>query len=165
MHWKRGAGLLLTAFASLASTAGADEDALGWIVGSWKGTRTETSTGKSAALRTDIRSVLASLGEEEELEVEDGATPYRGLYLQVFDPKLGKSVLMYVNARRRQFARLEGTAAADRGEWDSTTAQPPHRSRLRYEKTGKDSWRRTQMVSEDDGKSWQVLFVDELRRR
>jgi hypothetical protein len=36
---------------------------------------------------------------------------------------------------------------------------------MRIERTGKDSWKRTQLVSEDSGKTWTVLFVDEARRR
>ena len=139
-------------------------DALSWTIGRWEGTRTEAATGKAAALRSEISSILGGAGEEERLDVEEGSPPYRGLYLQVSDPRLGKSVITYVNARRREFSRLEGHATADRGEWDSVTARPPHGSRMRVERTGNDTWRRTQLVSEDGGAHWTVLFVDDLRR-
>ena len=139
-------------------------DALSWTIGSWEGTRTEAGTGKAAALHAEISSILGGAGEEERIEVEEGSPHYRGLYLQVSDPKLGKSVITYVNARRREFSRLEGHATADHGEWDSVTARPPHGSRMRIERTGNDTWRRTQLVSEDEGAHWTVLFVDDLRR-
>lgn len=158
--------LLLTAGCASrpAAAPAAGADALGWTVGHWEGTRTEPSTGSRDPVSTVVRSVLGGVGEEEELVVGSGPKPYRGVYLQVFDPKLQKSVLMYVNAVRREFARLEGTATAERGEWDSTTSRPPRRSKLVYERTGEKTWRRTQKISEDDGATWKTLFVDELRR-
>jgi hypothetical protein len=35
---------------------------------------------------------------------------------------------------------------------------------MRVERTGPGSWKRTQLVSEDGGRTWTVLFVDEMRR-
>ena len=139
-------------------------DALGWIVGGWKGERVEPSTGDRDPISSECRSVLGGLGEEEEIVVGTGPKAYRGVYLQVFDPKVQKSVLMYVNNMRRQFARLEGAASSERGEWESTTSIPPRRSKLVYERLDANSWRRTQRISEDDGGTWKTLFVDELRR-
>ena len=140
-------------------------DPLAWTIGRWEGPRTETATGQADRLHSTIESVLAGAGVEEQLEVDEGSPHYHGLYLEVFDPKSAKSVVVYVNARRRNFSRLEGTAGPDGGEWTSVTAVPPHGSRMRIERTGKDSWRRTQMVSEDGGRTWTSLFVDEMRRR
>jgi len=145
--------------------ADAVADPLSWTVGRWEGTRTETATGSVARLHSTIESVLAGAGTEERIEVDEGAPHYHGLYLRVFDPKLGKSVIVYVNARRRNFSRLEGAAGDDGGEWTSVTAVPPHGSRMRIERSGKDSWRRTQLVSEDGGRTWTPLFVDEMHRR
>jgi hypothetical protein len=71
---------------------------------------------------------------------------------------------MYVNASRREFARLEGDAGPDRAGWLSTTARAPKGSRLSYERIGSDRWRRTQEISNDSGVHWTVLFVDEMRR-
>ncbi|HWC64705.1 MAG TPA: hypothetical protein VG777_01380 [Thermoanaerobaculia bacterium] len=140
-------------------------DPLAWMVGRWEGTRTETATGHADRLHSEIRSVLAGAGIEEEIEVDEGSPHYHGLYLEVSDPARGNSAVVYVNARRRNFSRLEGTAGPNGGEWSSVTAVAPHRSRFRIERTGKDSWKRTQLVSEDDGKSWTTLFVDEGRRK
>ena len=140
-------------------------DPLAWMVGRWEGARTETATGQSDRLHSEIRSVLAGAGIEEDIEVDEGSPHYHGLYLEVSDPAQGRSVVVYVNARRRNFSRLEGSAGPQGGEWSSVTAVAPHRSRFRIERTGKDSWKRTQLVSEDDGKSWATLFVDEARRR
>jgi hypothetical protein len=140
-------------------------DPLVWTVGQWEGTRTETATGHADRLHSEIQSVLAGSGTEERIEVDEGSPHYHGLYLEVSDRSLHKSVIVYVNARRRRFSRLEGTANADGGEWTSVTAEPPHGSRMRIERTGKDSWRRTQLVSEDGGRTWTTLFVDEMRRQ
>jgi len=109
--------------------------------------------------------VLGGAGTEERIEVEEGSPRYLGIYLEVSDSKGEKSTIVYVNARRRNFSRLEGIASAEGGEWTSVTAVAPHGSRMRIERTGKDSWKRTQMVSEDGGKTWSVLFTDEMRRR
>jgi hypothetical protein len=139
-------------------------DALAWTIGRWEGERVETATGIREPLRTEVVAVLGGAGEEERLEVGAPGKLYRGLYLQVFDPEIRKSVLMYVNATRRHFARLEGMAGPDRGEWTSTTARAPNGSRLTYERIGSDRWRRTQMVSNDSGIHWTVLFVDDMQR-
>ena len=139
-------------------------DALLWTVGRWEGTRVEPSTGDREPISSEIRSVLGGVGEAEEVVVGTGPKPYRGLYTQVFDPKLQKSVLMYVNNTRREFARLEGTASPERCEWESTTSRPPRRSRLVYERLDANSWHRTQLISEDDGRTWKTLFVDDLHR-
>src|SRR5512142_1801936 len=139
-------------------------DPLAWTVGRWEGRRIEAATGDAAPLHSEISSILGGAGTEERIEVEEGAPHYMGLYLEVSDAKGEKSTIVYVNARRRNFSRLEGTASAERGEWTSVTATPPHGSRMRIERTGKDAWRRTQMVSEDNGRTWTSLFVDEMRR-
>jgi hypothetical protein len=139
-------------------------DALSWTVGKWEGTRFEPKTGDRAPFTTEIVSILGGVGEEEQLAIPSRGGTYRGLYVQVFDPKLQKSVMMYVNNTRREFARLEGTAASDRAEWQSTTSPGKRRSRLLYERRDSSSWRRTQFVSEDEGRTWTALFVDELRR-
>jgi hypothetical protein len=139
-------------------------DALAWTIGRWEGERVEAGSGDRSPLETEVTAVLGGAGEEERLEVGAPGSLYRGLYLQVFDPGIGKSVLMYVNATRRSFARMEGTAASDRGDWLSTTARAPRGSRLVYERIGPDRWRRTQLVSQDSGAHWTVLFIDEMRR-
>jgi len=153
-----------TSLPSAPASASASSGPLAWTVGRWEGTRTEAATGQAATLHSEIMSVLDGAGEQEQIEVEEGTPHYHGLYLEVFDPKTGKSAITYVNARRRNFSRLEGTATAEGGEWTSVTAVAPHGSRVRVERLGKDAWKRTQLVSEDDGKTWTVLFTDDLHR-
>lgn len=167
----RAAALSVAAAALLLSDGRAAEpvrdsppaDPLAWTVGRWEGTRTEAATGQAARLHSEISAVLGGAGTEERIEVEEGTPRYMGLYLEVPDAA-GKSVIVYVNARRRSFSRLEGSAGERGGEWTSVTATPPHGSRMRVERTGPDSWKRTQLVSEDGGRTWTVLFVDAMRR-
>ena len=161
------AAVLLATPARAADSPGTSPapDPLAWMTGRWEGTRTETATGHADRLHCEIRTVLGGAGIEESIEVDEGSPHYHGLYLEVSEPKEGKSVVVYVNARRRNFSRLEGTSSADGGEWTSVTAVPPHGSRFRIERTGRDSWRRTQLVSEDGGKTWNTLFVDEAHRK
>jgi hypothetical protein len=139
-------------------------DELSWLVGEWRGDRFEPSTGDRAPVVSVVRSILGGAGEEESLEIKTSKGTYHGLYVQVTESG-GKSVIMYVNANRRSFARLEGTARADGGEWVNAAAQGPHRSKLVYEHPSPKTWRRTQNVSEDGGKTWAILFVDELERK
>lgn len=81
------------------------------------------------------------------------------LYIQVFDTKIAKSVMMYVNAKRREFVRLEGDIKDHGGEWLGPSLTE-HRSRLVYEWTSKGQWKRTQYVSEDSWKTWTILFME-----
>lgn len=148
-----------------ARTAPAVTEPLSWLVGTWVGTRVEPATSSRASVVSKITSVLGGAGQQESVEIRLPKGVYRGLYLQVFDPKLDRSVLMYVNATRREFARLEGTATATGGEGRNVSTQGSHRSKLVYEHPSERQWRRTQYVSEDEGKTWSVLFIDELHRK
>jgi hypothetical protein len=160
-----GAALARTgASAAPAAVPSPPTDPLAWTVGRWEGERIESASSARAPLRTEVEAVLGGAGEEERIEVGEPGKLYRGLYLQVFDPSLKKSVLIYVNATRREFARLEGMAQDGQGEWVSTTARAPRGSRLTYERLDPNRWRRTQWVSEDSGSHWTVLFVDEMHR-
>ena len=158
--------LILLSVTIAAQQPATSDDPLNWIVGKWEGTRYEPSSGDRAQLTSDITSVLDGVGQEEQIVIlRSGKKPYRGLYLQVFDPKIQKSVLMYINATRREFSRLEGTASTDRAEWLGTNTQGGHRSKLVCERLNANEWRRTQYVSEDSGQTFSILFVDTLKRR
>lgn len=138
-------------------------DALNWLTGKWRGTRLEPSSGDRDPVVSVVRPILGGAGEEEMIEIRTSKNTYRGMYLQATETN-GLSVIIYVNANRRHFARLEGKAQSDGGEW-LNVAQGSHRARLVYERPSSNTWRRTQYVSEDAGKTWSVLWIDNLERR
>ena len=103
-------------------------------------------------------------GQVECLRVEGERGPYTGFATRTRDVATGRWVMVYTNAPRRTFARLEGEIAGARSTWTSTTVEPGRGSRLVSERLGPDAWRRTQLVSQDGGATWQELFTDELAR-
>ncbi len=140
-------------------------DPLSDLVGRWTGTRLDVPSGDRDKVSSRIESILGGAGQQESIEIATGKGTYRGLYTQVFDPHLDKSVVIYVNANSRKFIRLEGKTDSKGAEW---MGPPPydgkHRSKLVLERLSADQLRRTQYVSEDAGETWVKLWVDELHR-
>jgi len=139
--------------------------ALVWLFGEWRGFRFEPSSGERAPVVARITPILAGAGEQETLDIQTSKGLYHGLYTEVTEPKTGKSVIIYVNSNRRSFARLEGNATSNGGEWLNVVTEGAHRSKLVYERPTPRTWRRTQYVSEDSGQSWSILWVDDLKRQ
>jgi hypothetical protein len=73
-------------------------------------------------------------------------------------------VRQYVNATRGRFVRLEGEVEGDRSTWRATTPGRTRESRLVSERLAGERWRRTQLVSDDGGGTWRILWEDELER-
>jgi len=148
-----------------ASAAGT----LAWTRGDWTGTRRNAADGTEAPMTVRVVPILGGAGQTEQIEVRGAKGTYHGFGTEVFDGQLGRWVMMYANAVHGRFARYEGTAEGAGGtaegarvDWWSTTAEAPHRSRLVWERPKADRWRRTMSVSDDDGKTWRVLWNDEL---
>jgi len=139
--------------------------ALAWLFGEWRGFRFEPSSGERAPVVARITPILAGAGEQETIDIQTSNGLYHGLYTEVTEPKSGKSVIIYVNSNRRSFARLEGNATSNGGEWLNVVIEGAHRSKLVYERPTPRTWRRTQYVSEDSGQSWSILWVDDLKRQ
>jgi hypothetical protein len=72
--------------------------------------------------------------------------------------------MIYANSTRPTIGRLQGELESNRSTWESITADLSHGSRFVSEQLDANHWRRTQFVSEDGGKTWKVLFTDELER-
>ncbi len=161
--------VLLAAFFALAGRGFAQSpqgtDPMSDLVGCWAGTRLDVSSGDRDKISSRIESILGGAGQQESIEIATGKGTYRGLYTQVFDPHVDKSVIIYVNANSRKFVRLEGKADSKGAEW----MRPPpydgrHRSKRVLERLSADQLRRTQYISEDAGETWVKLWVDELHR-
>ena len=72
--------------------------------------------------------------------------------------------MIYANSTRPNIGRLEGKLEGNRSTWESIAPDKSHGSRFLSEQLDANHWRRTQFVSEDGGKTWKVLFTDELGR-
>ncbi len=159
------AAALLLAAAPAAPATDSAENARGWLVGSWHGVRRDGADGSEAPMTSRFESILGGAGFTERIAVRHGGGVYRGFATEVFDPGLSRWVRMYVNASRRHFARLEGEGDADgRVVWRSVSPDRSRETRVVTERAGADRWRRTSSISEDHGKTWRVLFVDDLER-
>jgi hypothetical protein len=143
-------------------TTGIADDGLQWTVGTWCGVR-RGGDGTVASMTLRVEPTTGGVGQVECLRVDGASGPYVGFAVRMPDPNTGQWTMIYANAAQRAFARL----VADRGvlySWTSTTAAPGRGSRLVFERSDGDHWRRTQQVSEDAGRTWTVLFTDELVR-
>ena len=159
--------LLLGACQGTESAASVDarpDRALDWSLGTWRGVRRDGRDGSTASMIMRVEPVLDGGGQVRHIEIRHDHGVYRGFAVQVYDPDRARWVRRYVNAVRWRFAELEGDVSSDRGIWRSTSPGRTRDSRLVSERPGPDRWRRTMHVSADGGKTWQVLWIDELRR-
>ena len=72
--------------------------------------------------------------------------------------------MIYANSTRQTIGRLNGKLEEKRSIWESAGADGSHASRFVSEQLDLNHWRRIQLVSEDTGKTWKILFTDELER-
>lgn len=110
-----------------------------------------------------VEALPDALGQVECLRVEGESGPYVGFTVRLRD-EAGEWQMIYVNSTQRTFARLDGQLAGERSSWTSVTPGRTRESRLVSERLGENGWRKTQLVSNDAGVTWQVLFTDELER-
>ncbi|MEZ5332182.1 MAG: hypothetical protein R2991_09065 [Thermoanaerobaculia bacterium] len=147
---------------AIAPALRAQPDAFDWTLGTWEGVRRDGVTGTAEPLRMTVESVLGGTGFLRRLEVAGEHGVYRGLSVQVYDGERDRWLWQYTSEGRGWFAEY----AADevdgaRSVW--TPTEPRVRdSRLTSELEDGGLWRRTMEVS-DDGETWRVLWVDELR--
>jgi hypothetical protein len=138
--------------------------ALDWSAGEWVGTRRDAGSGESVELRLRVEPVLGGAGQAEHLQALHRQGPYLGFTVLMPTEKPGKWSMTYWNSKRTESARLSGDVKATRSTWRTVAPDQPRQSRLLSEQLGRDGWRRTMSISEDGGKSWHVLWVDELQR-
>lgn len=133
-----------------------------WAVGEWKGIRRDADG--EAPMRLQVLLLPDGSGLFERLEVTIEPSPYVGVSVLTRDPKTGNWVKFYTNPVRSTIARLEGSLDDGVLVLRSVTPGRAREGRLTARRIGEDRWRRTQEVSEDGGKTWRVLFTDELHR-
>lgn len=159
-----GVWLLALAAGPGCQTAGAVGDPLEWTLGTWRGTRVAADGSAAEPMTLRVERLASGAGQVECLRVEGASGPYVGFAIRSRDPDTGRWTMVYANSAQHRFARLEADLSAAAGTWTSVTAEPGRDSRLVFERVGEDHWRRTQLVSTDAGRTWQVLFTDELER-
>lgn len=142
------------------STASSEE--LSWAVGTWHGTRRAAEDGKAVPMTVRIEEVPD--GQVERLQVELAPRPYVGFTLRIHDAASGRWTMIYANSTRQNIGRLEGKLEGKRSTWESVAPDRSHGSRFVSEQVDATHWRRNQFVSEDAGKTWKILFTDELER-
>lgn len=103
-------------------------------------------------------------GQVECVHVDGDRAPYVGVTLRWREGTSQRWNMVYVNSAQHAFGRYEGRVDGARSTWDSVTAGRTRESQLVSEQLGADRWRKQQLVSEDGGRTWRVLFTDELER-
>lgn len=137
-------------------------DALHWTTGNWKGTR-QAADVPATPVTFVVEPLPTGSGYFERAQVALQPRPYVGFAVRVRGES-GRWVMTYGNSNRASLAHLEGTIDGERSSWTDTPAPGARRSRLVFERPAPHRWRRTQLFSDDGGKNWLVLFVDELER-
>lgn len=133
-----------------------------WAIGEWHGVRRDAD--EEAPMRLLVQKIPGSPGIFERLEVTIEPQPYVGVSVLMPDPESGRWVKLYTNDVQPKVARLEGTLDGDVLVLRSVSPDRRRESRLTAERLGEDRWRRRQEISEDGGKTWRLLFTDDLSR-
>jgi hypothetical protein len=149
-----------------AATADADQP-FAWTLGDWVGQRVDGETDSGAPMTVNVQAVLDGNATFEQLAVQHERGVYRGATLQAFDTTTGRWARQYVNDVRGAFVRLEGELEDGAGTRSTWRVVPPGAERLSCltaELLADGTWLRTMRVSADGGRTWRVLWRDELRR-
>lgn len=158
----RYCALLLLGLFAISCAAPTTEDPLGWTIGHWHGTRRDAADGSEAAMQVVVEPLGDGGGQFERVEVASGERPYVGFSVRRRLPS-GRWLMLYGNVSRPSLARYEGDLLGAVLTMHSVTPGRTREGRLVLERLGDDGWRRTQSVSTDGGRTWSVLFVDELQ--
>jgi hypothetical protein len=158
---KSFAPVVLLLLCSFAACQKSTRSALDWSTGTWHGTRTGADDGKAVPLTVRVEQLGS--GQVERLQVELTPRPYVGFTIRERDAA-GRWTMIYANSTRQSIGRLAGRFEGGRSIWESMTTSGPHGSRFISERLDPNHWRRTQFTSDDAGKTWKLLFSDELER-
>jgi hypothetical protein len=135
---------------------------LDWAIGHWHGVRREEGTKDERPLTVSVEKLPGMGGQMERLQVDLTARGYVGFTVRAVDGN-GRWTMFYANSTRSGISRLEGAIEGARSTWESIHKDGTG-SRFVSERRDADHWKRTQYRSAHNGKTWSVLFTDELER-
>jgi len=146
----------------IAGPAASDLD---WTIGVWQGVRRDGADGSEAPMTMRVDAILGGTGQIRQIEIPHDGGVYRGFAVQVFNEEKGRWVRHYTNEGRGGFSTLEGEVEGDRSTWWVTSPERTRESKLISERLDGDRWHRTMSISKDGGRSWTILWIDELHRK
>lgn len=130
----------------------------------WVGVRRHGVGGSEAPMTLLVRAILGGAGRVEEVEVRDEGAIDRAFSVESFDDEAKVWVRQHASSTRGTFVRLQGTKDGGRAIWCSAADDPKRALELELAWPEPGRWVRTQSVSEDGGRTWRVLWIDELWR-
>lgn len=161
----RVAGLsLILGLLGAAPGLSAPAPTLDWLQGDWRGVRRDAADGTEAPLTVHVEPFDVAPGQIERVEVKTKGVPYVGFTVRMPLETPARWLMIYANSTRETFSRLHGVVQDGRVTWRSTATGSPRMSNVIVERIDDDHWKRTNSVSEDGGKSWHTLFIDEVER-
>lgn len=137
---------------------------LDWMEGEWEGTRRAADDGSVDSMFVLVIPLPGGPGNVERLRVGSGGSAYIGFAVRSPSDTEGRWSMLYANSSRDRISRLEGEVGPGRATWQSAVTNRPRISEVVMESVNPDRWRRTNRVSVDSGKTWSLLFTDELER-
>jgi len=133
---------------------------LSWMIGEWSGRRVDQADGSRGDMNLEVRSILDGAGLLSEMEIAHDGGVYRGIWIQVFNPKTETWKGQYANAVRGTWVALEGDGMVFLSHNDDGTV----RSKLENRRLENGQWRRIQSRTNNGGNTWTVIFIDTLNR-
>jgi hypothetical protein len=137
-----------------------------WLLGDWTGVRRDAD-GKALPLRYSVAAILGGDAFTETITVQSPPRDYLGFAVVAFDRQQQRWAMLYVNAVRGTFARLESAAVAP-WVFRSVAQDRSDDSELTYTRRDDGGLWRTMRVRPvrggDTAAEWRLLWQDELHR-
>ena len=139
---------------------------LDWTLGEWTGTRRARADSRDHPLRVRVTPILGGAGNLREMWVDTGGEPYHGMSIQLREAQTGQWTRYYANDVQGILVRLRANEYLADGpvRWNSGPNDKGRRSENLSQHPDADTWISTVSRTTDGGETWQVLFVDELKR-
>ena len=117
-------------------------------------------------MKLSVKSILGGAGLLEEMEITHPKSTYRAVAVTVFEKERNSWVMHYLNETTGKDIAMTFREEGDSFFWQVSRPGEPRQSKLGWFKdSGEKDWRRSQLVSEDGGKTWATIFVDFLSKK